>query len=169
MAFRFRREGDFVKHRKRMSNMGMQPWVNDFKYRVIGWHYDFYMRDQSRRAINSNQHQAEETQKFYDAKIPSCEIRTSKGLTDYDKDVLDRMEERGVKFSDNIIRYFNWRPFVPNVIPHRANSNPFCPITPNTTGWREAPVRRNSDPQPKGGHAIAGTDDSVPIFPKYRG
>jgi hypothetical protein len=167
MAFRFRREGDFVKHRKRMSNMGMQPWVNDFKYRVIGWHYDFYMKDQSRRAINSNQHGAEEAQLHYDSQIN--EVQTRKGISEHDKDILSRMDQRGVRFSDQVIRYFNWRPFVPNVIPHRANSNPFCAVTANTTGWREAPSRRNSDPQPKGGHAIAGTDDSVPIFPKYRG
>jgi hypothetical protein len=150
-----------------MSNMGMQPWVNDFKYRVIGWHYDFYMKDQSRRAINSNQHGAEEAQVHYDSQIP--EVQTYKGISESDKDLLARMDQRGVRFSDKVIRYFNWRPFVPNVIPYRANSNPFCPITSNTTGWREAPNSRNSDPQPKGGHAIAGTDDSVPIFPKYRG
>ncbi len=149
--------------------MGMQPWVNDFKHRVIGWHYEFYMRDQSRRAINSNQHTAESSQLHYDSQIPPNEVRTRKGISIEDKQVLSDMDKKGIKFSDNVIRYFNWRPFVPNVVPHRANSNPFCPVTANKTGWKEAPVRRISDPQPKGGHAIAGTDDSVPIFPKYRG
>jgi len=149
--------------------MGMQPWVNDFKHRVIGWHYEFYMRDQSRRAINSNQHTAESSQLHYDSQIPPNEVRTRKGISIEDKQVLSDMDKKGIKFSDNVIRYFNWRPFVPNVVPHRANSNPFCPVTANTTGWKEAPVRRASDPQPKGGHAIAGTDDSVPIYPKYRG
>lgn len=145
-----------MKHRVKMSQSGMQPWVNDFKYRVVDWHYQFYMRDQARRAINSNQLNAERTQTFFDSKVGNLQMR--KGLSD-----------RTVEFSEEVVRYFNWRPFVPNVVPHRANSNPFCPVTPNKTGWKESPKRRLTDPQPMGGHAIAGTDDSVPIFPKFRG
>jgi hypothetical protein len=167
MAFRFRREGDYVKHRVKMSNSGMQPWVNDFKYRVVDWHYQFYMRDQARRAINSNQANAEQTQTYFDSKVGN--LQTRKGLSDSDKSALKSMDERGIHFSEEVIRYFNWRPFVPNVVPHRANSNPFCPVTPNKTGWKEAPKRRLTDPQPMSGHPIAGTDDSVPIFPKFRG
>jgi hypothetical protein len=167
MAFRFRREGDFVKHRKKMTNSGMQPWVNDFKYRVVDWHYQFYMRGQARRAIMSNQANAELTQSFFDSKVGFQQTR--KGVSSEDKELMKSLDERGVKFSDEVVRYFNWRPFVPNVVPHRANSNPFCAVTPNTTGWKDSPKRRLTDAQPKSGHAIAGTDDSVPIFPKFRG
>lgn len=167
MAFRFRREGDYVKHRVKMANSGMKPWVNDFKYRVVDWHYQFYMRDQARRAINSNQANAERTQTYFDSK--EGKLQTRKGLSEKDKEDLKSLDAKGVHFSDDIIRYFNWRPFVPNVVPQRANSNPFCPVTSNTTGWKEAPKRRLTDPQPMGGHKIAGTDDSVPIFPKFRG
>jgi hypothetical protein len=167
MAFRFRREGDFVKHRKKMTSSGMAPWVNDFKYRVIQWHSDFYMKDQARRAINTNQSNAEMTQMHFDSRVG--EHQTGKGLSVGDKSVLAEMDRRGIKFSDNVIRYFNWRPFVPNVTPSRANSNPFCPVSANRTGWKEAPKRRSTDPQPMMGHQIAGTEDSVPIFPKFRG
>ena len=80
--------------------MGMQPWVNDFKYRVIGWHYDFYMRDQSRRAINSNQHAAEDTQLHYDSQIPETEIQTRKGISEQDKRLLSEMDSKGIRFSD---------------------------------------------------------------------
>jgi hypothetical protein len=167
MAFRFRREGDYIKHRTRMSNMGMQPWVNDFKHRVIGWHYDFYMKDQSRRAIVGDQHSSESAQIQYDQ---GRLHQTRKGLSSSDKAVIKEMDKRGIKYSDKITRYFTWRPFVPNVAPYRANSNPFCPVTSNVTGWKEAVVGRvSTDPQPKGGHHVAGTDDSVPIFPKFRG
>lgn len=129
----------------------MQPWVHDYKHRVLAWHYDLYMRDMARRAINGNQSNAEETQVHFDTKVG--EVQEGKGLNG---------NSQGA-------RHFTWRTFVPNVTPLRANSNPFCPVTPNRTGWKEAPVRRLTDPQPMSGHAIAGTDDSVPIFPKYRG
>ena len=167
MAFRFRREGDFVKHRKKMTNSGMMPWVNDFKYRVVDWHYQFYMRGQARRAINSNQSNAEATQTYFDSKIGP--LQTRKGISADDQSLLADLDQKGVHFSDEVIRYFNWRPFVPNMVPHRVNSNPFCPVTANTTGWKESPTRRLTDPQPKGGDSIAGTDDAVPIFPKFRG
>ena len=158
-----------MKHRKRMTNMGMQPWVNDFKHRVVDWHYQLYMSGQSRRAINSNQANAEATQIHFDENIGGP-FQTRKGLSPEDKRIIESMDERGQHFSDEVTRYFNWRTFVPNTVPHRASSNPFCPVTSNTTGWKEVTVnRRLTDPQPKGGHAIAGTDDSVPIFPKFRG
>ena len=167
MAFRFRREGDFVKHRKKMTNSGMQPWVNDFKYRVVDWHYQLYMGGQARRAVNSNQANAEATQVHFDSQVGP--LQTRRGISDTDKEVIDKLDAKGVGFSDEVIRYFNWRPFVPNVVPHRANSNPFCPVSSNTTGWKEVASRRLTDPRPMAGHAIAGTDDSVPIFPKFRG
>ena len=166
MAFRFRREGDFVKHRSKLKNSGMQPWVQDFRYRVVDWHYQFYMRDQSRRAVGLDQHNAERTQQYFDSQVGR--LQTRKGISEEDKEVVGEMDKRGVAFSEEVIRYFNWRPFIPNVVPYKASSNPFCPVTANTTGWKEAPKRRLTDPQPMGGHAVAGTDDSVPIFPKYR-
>lgn len=139
MAFRFRREGDFVKHRKKMSNSGMTPWVHDFKHRVMAFHYDGYMREQARRTILEDQSNCATTQTWYNQQ----------------KNVPEKLN--------------TWRTFVPNITPFRANSNPFCPISSNTTGWKDVPIRRLSDSQPMSGHAIAGTDDSVPIFPKYRG
>lgn len=166
MAFRFRREGDYVKHRTKLKNSGMQPWVQDFKYRVVDWHYQFYMRNMARRAIASDQFNAERSQQYFDAQVGS--LQTRKGISEEDKMILEGMDKKRVHFSDEVIRYFNWRPFIPNVVPYKANSNPFCPVSANKTGWKEAPKRRLTDPQPKAGHLIAGTDDSVPIFPKYR-
>jgi hypothetical protein len=152
-----------VKHRTRMTNSGMQPWVNDFKHRVLGWHYDFYMKDQARRAIGHAQNTAESAQKYFDSQ--AGEMQTRKGLTREDKIELEKTEG---KFHPKITRHFHWKTFIPNITPYRANSNPFCPVTPNKTGWTEL-RRSTSDPQPMQGHAIAGTDDSVPIFPRFRG
>ena len=75
--------------------MGMQPWVNDFKHRVIGWHYDFYMKDQSRRAIVGDQHSAETAQLREDALVAGGGGR---GLSSSDKAVLSEMDKRGIKF-----------------------------------------------------------------------
>ena len=87
-----------------MSNSGMAPWVHDFKHRVISWHYDSYMGAESRRALLRDQSNAEANQA--------------------------RMDRRS-----GVVRSgaFAWQPFVPNVTPFRANSNPFCPITQNQT------------------------------------
>ena len=155
-----------MKHRTKLKNSGIQPWVHDFKFRVVEWHYQFYMRDMARRAIVKDQFNAENSQKYFDSR--AGKLQTRKGISDEDLSVLSEMDSKGVKFSDEVIRYFNWGFFLPNIVPHKANSNPFCPVSSNSTGWKEAPRRRLTDPQPMAGHAIAGTDDSVPIFPKYR-
>ncbi len=93
MAFRFRREGDFVKHRKKMTNSGMQPWVNDFKYRVIDWHYQLYMGGMARRAVNGNQSNAEATQLHFDAKVGP--LQTRRGLSPEDGSVLKNLDDSG--------------------------------------------------------------------------
>merc|ERR1712167_396147 len=55
MAFRFKREGDYIKRCVHMERMGMQPWIEDFKWRVMDWHYGFYLGPKARNAILSNQ------------------------------------------------------------------------------------------------------------------
>eukprot|EP00929_Paragymnodinium_shiwhaense_P123553 TRINITY_DN97553_c0_g1_i1.p2 TRINITY_DN97553_c0_g1~~TRINITY_DN97553_c0_g1_i1.p2 ORF type:complete len:176 (-),score=29.80 TRINITY_DN97553_c0_g1_i1:107-634(-) len=172
MAFRFRREGDHLKHKMHLERTGMQPWVEDFKWRVMDWHYNYYMGPKARNAILSNQGAAKHVQDMYEKK--------SHGFV--------RRKKMSEKFEARRTQFFAHTTCLPNVTPHRRSSNPFCPVTPNKTGWKEyveqihvrgadrprgpwsedAQHRRQyiMDPKPKGPkHVIAGTDDTVPIMP----
>ena len=164
MAFRFRREGDRIKHRVHMERMGMSPWIEDFKWRVIDWHYQFYMGPKARNAILSNQRHC--------------------------KSIQDSFVPRGPQdgaYDASRTKHFAWTTYLPQVTPLRKTSNPFCPVTPNKTGWREyiehkdirgavrpkSPaarqhkVQHTMDPKPKSAKmVVSGTDHTVPIFPK---
>mmetsp|Transcript_81272 Transcript_81272/g.143352 ORF Transcript_81272/g.143352 Transcript_81272/m.143352 type:complete len:190 (-) Transcript_81272:85-654(-) len=186
MAFRFRREGDRIKHKIHMERMGMSPWIEDFKWRAIDWHYQYYMGPKARSAIMSNQRQTRSIQDVFD--------RRSHGFTQR----LAPEEAKTAAYSSQRTKYFAWTTCLPRVSPLHKSSNPFCPVTPNKTGWREyieqkdvrGAVRSRSpkmmgaegkpgpwpaqqhrvqhimDPKPKGSkHVISGTDDTVPIMP----
>mmetsp|Transcript_39529 Transcript_39529/g.73695 ORF Transcript_39529/g.73695 Transcript_39529/m.73695 type:complete len:178 (-) Transcript_39529:86-619(-) len=174
MAFRFRREGDFIKHRVHMERMGISPWIEDFKWRVIDWHYQYYMGPKARNAVMSNQRHVRSIQDVYDKRANGFVQRLSKD------------DAASVKYLHARTKHFAWTTFLPRVSPLHKTSNPFCPVTPNKTGWREyveqkeirGAVRPKSpkdnqhriqhimDPKPKAKkHVISGTDDTVPIFP----
>mmetsp|Transcript_28722 Transcript_28722/g.81151 ORF Transcript_28722/g.81151 Transcript_28722/m.81151 type:complete len:178 (-) Transcript_28722:65-598(-) len=174
MAFRFKREGDFIKHRVHMERMGMQPWIDDFKWRATDWHYSFYMGPKARTAIMSNQKSARKVQDMFD--------KRSHGFVQR----LSGPEVDTARYSHQRTKHFTWTTCLPQIAPNRRNSNPFCPVTPNRTGWREyvehkdlrgavrqaAPKDRQHrsrhilDPKPKGEkHVVSGTDDTVPIMP----
>jgi hypothetical protein len=174
MAFIFRREGDRIKHRVHVERMGMQPWVEDFKYRVVDWHYSYYMGPKARTAILSNQRAAKQLQNVFD--------RRTSGFTQR----LSEPDSSSAKYSHQITKHFAWTTSIPQIVPYRKSSNPFCPVTPNRTGWREyieqkdvrGAVRMKSpndrqhrvqhimNPKPKGDkHVVSGTDDTVPVMP----
>ncbi len=58
--------------------------------------------------------------------------------------------------------------FVPNPMPLRKSTNPFCEASANTTGWQGVVNRRIPDPLPRGKHFVSGTDDSTPPMPKVK-
>ena len=58
--------------------------------------------------------------------------------------------------------------FIPNIVPTRKSTNPFCETSGNKTGWQEVKTRRIADPQPRGKHFVSGTDDSTPPMPKVK-
>jgi hypothetical protein len=118
--YRFRREGDFIKHRARAEFMGIQPFMADLKWRAVNWHYSFYMKQKASQALGS-------------------------------------LRAEGVH-----------PVFIPNIVPLRASSNPFCEASANKTGWQEVKTRRIPDPLPRGKHFVSGTDDSTPPMPKAR-
>jgi len=62
------------------------------------------------------------------------------------------------------------RAFVPNIVPQRRQTNPFCAASSNATGWREVkPLKRLlKECKPRTHHQISGTDDSIPEMPKFR-
>ena len=51
MAFRFRREGDRIKHRMPQDAMGMQAWIGDFKWRAQDWQYEWQMKEFAKKAM----------------------------------------------------------------------------------------------------------------------
>ncbi|KAF4725171.1 hypothetical protein FOZ62_002789 [Perkinsus olseni] len=166
MAFRFRREGDRIKHRMHEERMGMRPWIRDFKWRVFGWHYEFYMGNKARQALLKDQKLAPTMQVFCDLKSNGV---STKGLN-ATKGADNRPEHGPLEF--NKTKYFTWRPCIPNIVPYRKSTSPFCKVSSNTTGWTELQNKRIPDPVPKGwsGHnqGIGGTDESVPIHPQYQ-
>mmetsp|Transcript_36564 Transcript_36564/g.67005 ORF Transcript_36564/g.67005 Transcript_36564/m.67005 type:complete len:178 (-) Transcript_36564:84-617(-) len=176
MAFRFRREGDYIKHRMHLERSGMRPWIEDFKWRAVDWHYQYYMGPKARNAILSQHKLAPKLQDTFEKRSHGFITR------------VPREQADSVAYRPNSTRYFAWTTCTPQIQPFRKTSNPFCPVTPNKTGWREyveienprgavrtkAPNERQhrvtkiADPKPRGHKAqIAGTDDTVPIFPKY--
>eukprot|EP00386_Alphamonas_edax_P012673 GDKI01039450.1.p1 GENE.GDKI01039450.1~~GDKI01039450.1.p1 ORF type:complete len:148 (-),score=36.75 GDKI01039450.1:270-713(-) len=147
MAFRFKREGDFVKNYVHWERTGIRPWMDDFKWRATEWHYKFAMGPVARNALKSNQEASEKLQYMMDAMHAG---------------------EQSSKFPWKTKRFY-FRTALPNVVPYRKSSNPFCPVTPNKSGWSEWNQRIRPNPAPAGhAHEIGGTDFSVPVFPKFK-
>ena len=138
--------------------MGMTPFLEDLKWRAVNWHYEFYMKEKAEKALKANQGSAAKLQWVADMKQNGESL---KGLC-RDEESLGR------SIATNQTRHFHFKTFIPNIIPNFKSTNPFCPQTPNKTGWREVVTRRISDPLPRGKHFVSGTDDSVPLHPKVR-
>eukprot|EP00811_Abedinium_folium_P010305 NODE_19531_length_839_cov_4.617978.p2 GENE.NODE_19531_length_839_cov_4.617978~~NODE_19531_length_839_cov_4.617978.p2 ORF type:complete len:178 (-),score=60.92 NODE_19531_length_839_cov_4.617978:223-756(-) len=175
MAFRFRREGDRIKHRVHIERMGMQPWIEDFKWRVVDFHYNFYMGPKARSAIMSNQLETRRMQDAFDRQSHGCVRRAAPQA------VVPAQKQN----FPHVTKHFAWTTYIPQAVPYHKNSNPFCAVSHNKTGWREyvemesrGAVRvkppedaqhrfkRIMDPKPKGWkHVVSGTDDTVPVFP----
>ena len=151
MAHRFHREGDFIKHRARAEFMGIRPFMEDLKWRAVDWHYQFYMRDKARKAILSRQREAPKLQFVADMRFSGKSTKFHTG-----------------DFEIQATRYFTWTTFLPNIVPNRVSTNPFCKESANTTGWKETVSRRIPDPLPRGRAFVSGTDDSVPVMPRLR-
>jgi hypothetical protein len=160
--YRFRREGDAIKHRARMEFNKVTPFMEDFKWRAVNWQYKFYMSKKSEEAILSSQKEIERIQFKKDLEICGD---SRKGLNETE------IEDKSVNpfFHPNKTRFFTWNTkFVPNMVPNKISTNPFCPQSQNKTGWIHAKSRKIPDPLPRGKHFVSGTDDSVPIMPKYQ-
>mmetsp|Transcript_3168 Transcript_3168/g.5150 ORF Transcript_3168/g.5150 Transcript_3168/m.5150 type:complete len:178 (-) Transcript_3168:62-595(-) len=174
MAFRFRREGDRIKHKIHLERMGIQPWIEGFKWRAVDWHYNYYMGPKARSAIMSRQSAARRVQDIFDRRSHGFIRRTPP------EDIA------GQPYTPDKTKHFAWTTCIPQITPYQRTSNPFCPVTANRTGWREyvehyqprgsvrpaSPknpqhrVQLRLDPKPKGHkHVVSGTDDTVPIFP----
>lgn len=55
MAFRFRREGQFVKNRLHLDQSGFRPFMDELKWEVLEWHYNFYMAPQILKTLLKHQ------------------------------------------------------------------------------------------------------------------
>ena len=138
--------------------MGIRPFMEDFKWRAVNWHYDFYIRDKAQKALLSHQREAPKIQWVADLKASG---KSTKNLNAADATAGDRFEPHRTK-------YFTWPIFIPNIVPNRVSTNPFCVASANRTGWRESMNRRIPDPLPRGRAFVSGTDDSVPTMPRLR-
>lgn len=116
-------------------------------------------------------------QDVFDKQAQGCLHRV--GVADADADVLNSDSHLQSKRSA-------WTTCIPRVAPLRKSSYPFCPVTPNPTGWKECAEQRNGrgavrvqptlvkqyryqyiiDLKPKGAkHMVSGADDAVPSMP----
>ncbi|CAD7953572.1 unnamed protein product [Amoebophrya sp. A120] len=166
MAFRFRREGNYTKHRKHMENMGLQPWLDDFRWRVCNFQYHWYLGPKAHQAIEENAIGQREIP--YLQNIPSREqhVATTTGA---------RNTAAGQGLVHHVARGQHnrsapFRTFLPNIVPQRKQSNPFCLSSHNSTGWVEARGRTEllTETKPRTKHQVSGTDDRIPEMPKFR-
>ncbi|CAD7975100.1 unnamed protein product [Amoebophrya sp. A25] len=176
MAFRFRREGNYVKHRIHMDRMGMQPWLEDFKWRVTDFQYHWYMGPKATAAIRQNTKLSifgasgeigpSSSSRSFEEK--DCEEdRTSSVISTRRPEAnTPRHGPRREWLGRNIAL----RAFIPNIVPQRRQTNPFCLSSSNTTGWVEARSKISllNETKPRTKHEISGTDDKIPEMPKYR-
>eukprot|EP00451_Oxyrrhis_marina_P037196 CAMPEP_0204370074 /NCGR_PEP_ID=MMETSP0469-20131031/45456_1 /ASSEMBLY_ACC=CAM_ASM_000384 /TAXON_ID=2969 /ORGANISM="Oxyrrhis marina" /LENGTH=163 /DNA_ID=CAMNT_0051359935 /DNA_START=45 /DNA_END=536 /DNA_ORIENTATION=+ len=163
----------------------MQPWAEDFKHRVVAWHYDFYMGPKAEKAIRRDQEAAPQLQRshdiakngvstknLFDARSPAAPHELMQGHPSEPSDTPEFARRGDRLFSARNTKYFRWQTFIPNMTPSHASSNPFCARSQNQTGWIEHVKQSKKiarDPRPLGQkHIVSGTDDSVPVFPKFK-
>eukprot|EP00916_Digyalum_oweni_P022899 GHVL01037960.1.p1 GENE.GHVL01037960.1~~GHVL01037960.1.p1 ORF type:complete len:148 (-),score=25.95 GHVL01037960.1:84-527(-) len=144
MAYRYRREGEYFKHRVTAQKAGYRPWIDDFRWRAVSWHYNFTMGPEAEEVLKSNDIAAEPIQYLYNT------ISHGESVQKYPYRT----------------KHFFMRTFIPQIVPNLKTSNPFCTVTPNKTGWKEYTVRIRKDPVPMGHkHVVAGTDPTPPVMP----
>jgi len=146
VAFRFKREGSFVKRRIHLDESGMRPWNEDFKFRVQNYQYRYWMMPQAHKALLSYQDGAAILKGHLETEASSSAATS--------------------KFSTPTRTLF-FKTAIPQSVPNLITSNPFCRISSNKTGWETyrtpiVPELRCARKQ------VAGTDVVPPIFPKYR-
>ncbi|KAF8820682.1 hypothetical protein IE077_002924 [Cardiosporidium cionae] len=145
MAYRFFREGQFVKCRKHFDRSGMRPWIDEFQWEVTNWHYKYWMGPQIQKILQEKSSEALNLQYHLD-------VITSGGNSS--------------KFSQRSKFFF--RSALPMAIPYIRSSNPFCPLSANRTGWEECKNKLIEYPTVKGSHQIGGTNPLPPTFPNFK-
>ncbi|KAL8453754.1 hypothetical protein Emed_000695 [Eimeria media] len=167
MAFRFRREGQFVKNRVHLDRSGFKPFMQELKWEVFEWHYQRHMGPLAVKALMAYQQGAEKL--LY--------LSTLKEVGEMVNPVLASPRRR----------YF-LATALPLVRPLKRSSNPFCPLSANKTGfvyhnanpvyYNKGPLRatgggfprlaarKTGSPMPHGKRKIGGTDATPPVFPK---
>ncbi|CEM09727.1 unnamed protein product [Vitrella brassicaformis CCMP3155] len=150
MAFRYRREGLYTKSRCHLDQTGMRPYVDEFRWRVTDWHYRFWMGPTAHRALRKYQGGSDQLQYLLDG-------------------IAAGTKSAKYKYGSPT-RRFHFRTAVPQVVPYLKSSNPFCPVTPNKTGWDLWTKTRRDEPMIRDHRhdAIGGTDPNPPIMPKYK-
>ncbi|KAF8820392.1 hypothetical protein IE077_003220 [Cardiosporidium cionae] len=63
---------------------------------------------------------------------------------------------------------FFFRSALPMAIPYIRNTNPFCPVSANRSGWEEWKKKLIEYPTAKGGHQIGGTNPLPPTFSNFK-
>ncbi|XP_026194456.1 uncharacterized protein LOC113147590 [Cyclospora cayetanensis] len=164
MAFRFRREGQYVKSRVHLDRSGFKPFMKELKWEIFEWHYKRHMGPLAVRALMQHQQGSEKLQYLQDISLTGG---SSKFL------------------SPDSSRFF-FATALPIVRPVKRSSNPFCLLSANKTGFvyhnenpnylKKGPStlvgiprltkRRTGYPNPHGKRKIGGTDPTPPVFPK---
>lgn len=180
-----------MKHRVHMENMGLQPWLEDFKWRVCDFQYHWYLGPKAHRAIRENASFGASrvegpVQVAGQGKRQKLEVTRSPNIaggagTSTGGDRGDGLVDvvpggRGAAHPQPQLRpeyqgrRIPLRTFIPNIVPQRRQSNPFCLSSSNVTGWVDARGKSNllRETKPRTKHQISGTDDRIPEMPKYK-
>eukprot|EP00923_Selenidium_pygospionis_P049068 GHVN01084470.1.p1 GENE.GHVN01084470.1~~GHVN01084470.1.p1 ORF type:complete len:193 (+),score=38.87 GHVN01084470.1:40-579(+) len=122
MARRFLREGrPMKKHADTAEEAGMRNWVADLTHRTHQLQYRYWMSKKARQSILSGQDYADDMMRLMTALHSDSKNSCFKD-----------------KFSASQPSNFYFRTAIPNSVPFRKSTNPFCRVSSNKTGWEEA-------------------------------
>lgn len=133
-----------MKHRMHFDRSGMRPWIDEFKWEVMAWHYNFWMGPEAKKTLLKFQQGSEKLQFILDT-------------------IASRSKSK--RFPTPTRRFF-FRNALPMTIPFVRTSNPFCPMTENKVGWVAWHPKKIPCPRSQAKHQIGGTVPEPPVFPK---
>lgn len=119
----------------------IEPFVDHLIWRLADWHYTLYMSRSAKDSLLSKQKECADSLSLMIKKLNASRCTKS---------------TLGNKYL---------RVALPIVSPFHRQSNPFCRISQNRTGWKFLHRQRVPEPRPHGHHKIGGTDPSVPVLP----
>ncbi|UVC49736.1 hypothetical protein MACK_003847 [Theileria orientalis] len=153
MAYRYLRHGLYTR-RKKLEVNGFKPFIDNLMWTVTNFHYQYYFNNISKHSILSNQAQIDKLVKFTSS-FSHANTSTPNNPGTSEANLTGRSP----------IKYM--RCAIPQIVPYRRQTNPFCPNSSNKTGFQFKYKNLLKYPRPIRNRKLAITDLEVPQFPKH--